>query len=386
MSLKALCMVVCTLTLGCSGGEAPAMNPAEPPVQKAVPAVEAQEAAPALKAMAAEARAPIAGEKAVQPSLGDPEAQCRAGGAQACRSLCEAEAAICVKDSPNYDKDTCKEASKNVPVCPTGPDGIKLGRLCTLPPSALSPAQASVGMLAVTCKSRSLEEKEADAKWKLRRYLMARPVPVVLGPGDQAGGRRFLTDRHHLSTALFFSSIEEDDKNLYICPMANRIDDPPETFWAYMVNNNFTWLHDREGRDISPTQLPPGFSEIGDDPFRTLSRWVRDSCGYIKCGTVCGDDGQDTSELARCQSNPVAPYFLEFRWGDYMRSHRGKCEITDDIYQMSTTQQAEELPEKLTCLMNLARQDAALDLGLPGWNNGLIETQEVVLDANGCEQ
>ena len=53
---------------------------------------------------------------------------------------------------------------------------------------------------------------------------------------------------------------------------------------------------------------------------------------------------------------------------------------------MSTTQQAEELPDKLTCLMNLARQDAALDLGLPGWNNGLIETQEVVLDANGCEQ
>lgn len=378
MRSKAFWLVVCFLAVGCTGRQAPTVGPAEPPPQEIAPALEAvqEEALEAVQ----EEQTSRDDERGSDDDSGNLEAQCHAGGAQACRTLCEAEAAICEKDSSEYDKETCKEVSKDVQVCQTGPEGMRLGRLCRLAPSALSPAQGAVGKLAATCKARSLEEKEADKKWKLRRYLMARPVPVVLGPGES----RFLTDRHHLSTALFISNV--DDKELYICPMANRVDDEPAVFWRYMVNNNFTWLRDNRGRAIPPDELPHGFDEIGDDPFRTLSRWVRDSCGYIKCGKDCGGDGAATSKLTRCENCAVAPYFLEFRWADYMRDNREECGITDDIYQMSTAQQANELPEKLTCLMELARQEAALDLGLPGWNNGLIEPKEVVLDENGCEE
>ena len=347
---------ICLLSLGCDAQKAPQVVPEASELQS--------ERRSAMKASS---------------DPGDPEAQCLAGGAESCRTLCDAQAAVCNKDSSEYDKDDCKSESKEVPICPSDPADMTLGELCRLPPSALSPTQGAVGMLAVSCKASSLEEKEEDADWKLRRYLMARPVPVVLGPGN----RLFLTDHHHLATGLLQADVE--DKNLYLCPMANRLNEASAAFWPYMINNNFTWLHNRMGEPITPEQLPANLDTIGDDPFRTLSRWVRDSCGYIKCGKVCGGDGADTSKLAQCEACSVAPYFLEFRWADYMRSRMADCNIVEGIYDLTTTQQAEMLPPTLSCLMNLVSEDAALNLGLPGWNHGLISTKEVVLDANGCE-
>lgn len=374
MKWSTLWLVVGALVVGCTGQPAPKVTPTEPAAQQ--PEATDQEPTGHTELEPAPERASVS-----DSDPGDPEAQCLAGGAQACRTLCDAEAAICDKDGPGYDKDQCKEQSQDVPMCPSDPQDVELGQLCRLPPSKLSPTQGAVGMLAVSCKARSLEEKEADDKWKLRRYLMARPVPVVLA----SEGRLYLTDHHHLATGLLQSDIEEDDKNLYLCPMSNRISDPSSVFWPYMINNNFTWLHNRFGREIPPNELPVDLYTIGDDPFRTLSRWVRDSCGYIKCGTECGGDGANTSDLARCKECSVAPYFLEFRWADFMRSHKSTCDIPDSVYDQDYDQAA-KLPGKLPCLMNLVRDDDALDLGLPGWNHGLIQTQNVVLDASGCEE
>lgn len=363
-------------TLGCAEQRSPTVRPEEPPAE-ADEASTAERAASSVEATVE----PCARAESIDDP-GDPEAQCLAGGAQACRTLCDAEASICDKTSAQYKKDKCKEASKAVPLCPSAPGDVTLGRLCRLPPSALSPTQGAVGGLAVACKSRSLEEKADDSGWKFRRYLMARPVPVVLGPD----ARRYLTDRHHLSTGLERSTVDPDEKLLYLCPMANRAESANATFWTYMENNNFAWLHDREGHEITPDQLPPDLASLADDPFRTLSRWVRDSCGYIKCGKVCGGDGDDTRKLARCKQCSVAPYFLEFHWADYMRDRREECGISNAVYGRSTEEQAQVLPDKLGCLMELVRRPAALELGLPGWNHGLIETKNVALDGNGCEE
>ena len=48
---------------------------------------------------------------------------------------------MCDKDGDDYDKDDCKEISKEVADCPIGAGGMPLGRLCRLPPSRLSPTQ-----------------------------------------------------------------------------------------------------------------------------------------------------------------------------------------------------------------------------------------------------
>ena len=371
-------LFLATLIVGCDSNPSPTVVPEEPATSAAGVTVESDAVASRAVQMSRKASA----------SVGDPAAQCSAGGAQACRTLCDAQAAVCNKDSSEYDKDDCKSASKDVPVCPSDPARMELGSLCRLPPTALSPTQGAVGMLAVTCKARDLEDKEEDAGWKLRRYLMARPVPVVVSPDlfGQNQARLYLTDHHHLATGLLISDVPDEDKQLYICPMSNRRSDESSTFWRYMENNNFTWLHNARGEDIPPNELPPSLETIADDPYRTLSRWVRDSCGYIKCGKECGGDGEDTSDLARCEACSTAPYFLEFRWADYMRGNSPTCEVPADVYSMSTTEQAAVLPAKLPCLMDAARGPEALVDGLPGWNDGLITPKQVQLDADGCEE
>ncbi len=55
------------------------------------------------------------------------------------------------------------------------------------------------------------------------------------------------------------------------------------------------------------------------------------------------------------------------------------------IYEMSVDEQAASLPQLLGDVMSVADEKAALDLGLPGWNDGLIETRLVRFEG-GCDQ
>ncbi len=361
------------LTLGCTAVPAPVPTPEAAPAADpaAAPAAE-PEMAPAPRMAAADAAAAEAAMDGVRN-------QCQNGGARACLRLCMAEKEV---DCTGLTDDECKQKktdkAKSVKACG---DGVKLGELCTLNASKISPTQAAVGMFAVDCKSKSIYEKRIKDRGKnrLRRYLLDRPVPMVVGPGPGF----YITDRHHLSTAVLQTNVVDERKRLFMCPMAERKNDDSNTFWQYMQANNFAWLYSREGDPIGAGDLPARLSDIEDDPFRTLSRWVRDSCGYIKCGKVCGGKGEDTMDLARCEESPVSAYYLEFHWANFLRK---KMDISG-VYDLPLKDQGARLQDHLQEAMDISRGMKAIEQGLPGWNNGLIEPKLVRFDGHGgCEK
>ena len=339
-------VLLLVLVAGCSATRTAVVQP--PAVQP--PAAEAPEAA--FTAMAQE----------------DGRAtQCAAGGTGACLSLCQDEAKC-------DDKDDCNEVANSIPPCS---DGITPGSLCTLPASEIAPTQGAVGMFAVDCKAKKIDDKNTSSGNKLKRYLLERQVPAVLG----LDGRLYITDRHHLSTAVFRSSIQDDRKNLYMCPMVEKTGATPDEFWAYMEANHFVWPRNNRGQRIPPSQLPTGLQGLADDPYRTLSRWTRDSCGYIKCGTVCGEDGENTDDLFSCKACSETPFFLEFKWADYYRS---QVPISG-IYDLHGEPQAAVLRQHLNQAMTESASSKAANEGLPGWNAGLIQTKLIQFGPDGCE-
>lgn len=363
----------CSILGGCSSHPAPKAEPSTKP-PTAVPTTST--------ASAADTTTPSAAADALVALTESDglERQCAAGDTQTCLNLCQDLAAVCDKDNEQrYDKDACDDLAKDrerIPLCDSREAG-RPGTLCLIAADQIAPTQSSVGLFAAECRANKIKFRgngEERGKKNLRRYLLARLVPAVVGPD----GRYLISDRHHLSTGVLKADIPDDRKNLYLCTLANKEDDDVDAFWAYMEAHNFTWLYDHRGQRIQPNQLPTRLADLADDPYRTLSRWVRESCGYIKCDTTCGGDGgtRNTNELAMCQACSVSPYFLEFRWANYLRVEVPK----EEVYELNGKEQARVLQGILQDAMRAAAQPKALDEGLPGWNLGLIEPQRVGFD------
>lgn len=197
----------------------------------------------------------------------------------------------------------------------------KKERGCVIDVQDLHPTQSAVGMDAVECKAAKISGKAKAGK--LEKYLLEdnRWVPLVRGPG----GVFYLTDHHHLSTAVWNADIKDKEKkvNAYLLNDWSHMHE--DAFWALMAEEHDVWLKNPAGEDIKPSQLPKSIAALQDDPLRTLSAWVRGSCGYVKCdppGTLkdddeltCEDKFQSTATCA-----PATVYFLEFKWGAYLGS------------------------------------------------------------------
>ncbi len=195
----------------------------------------------------------------------------------------------------------------------------KMKRGCIINIQALHPTQSAVGMDAVECKAAKISSKAKAGK--LGDYLLAdnRWVPIVRGPG----GKFYLTDHHHLSAAVWNADIKDKDKRVYAYLIADLAKLPEDAFWARMVKDHDTWLKNPAGQEIAPSQLPKHIALLQDDPMRTLSAWVRGSCGYVKCDPVgvAKDDDELSCEdkfhdSVTCAAADV--YFLEFKWGSYL--------------------------------------------------------------------
>ena len=201
----------------------------------------------------------------------------------------------------------------------------KKRRGCIIEVKALHPTQSAVGMLAAACKSARVSSEAAAGN--LQDYLLKdnRWVPVVRGPG----GVFYLTDHHHLAVAVWNATIEDQDKKVY----AYLLDDwsalKESVFWERMKNAHRAWLFNRAGQSIPPSALPNEVGKLQDDPLRTLSAWVRENCGYVKCdppGAAKSDDGQSCADRS-CEEKfgskklPCAnAYFIEFAWGAFLGS------------------------------------------------------------------
>ena len=123
-------------------------------------------------------------------------------------------------------------------------DGIitlkeKKKRGCIIDVTALHPTQSAVGMDAVECKAEKITGKAKEAG-KLGKYLLSddRWVPLVRGPG----GVFYLTDHHHLSTAMLNADIKDKEKRVYAYLINDWSKLSDDEFWTRMVKEHDTWL------------------------------------------------------------------------------------------------------------------------------------------------
>jgi hypothetical protein len=281
----------------------------------------------------------------------------------ACARVTEA----CEKTS--YAKDLCDQARKGLPDCD---ENTGTGVLCKLKVQDIAPTQVAVGAHVAKCKA---EAKFARDKDKIRRYLLrsGRHIPTVIGPENAAGKRFYITDHHHLSYALLLAhqSDQTDVDTLYACILTNRNADESDSFWKFMVSNRFAWLNDPQGKAITTAELEdraPDLENLEDDPYRSWSRWVRDSCGYLKAGKDCVPSSYPAQ----------ASYFMEFKWASYLREN---LPGHDDIGTLSD----EEIAKTLRDAVATAQGPQAFLEDLPGYSDGTLVPVKYVDIEKRCE-
>lgn len=123
---------------------------------------------------------------------------------------------------------------------------------------------------------------------------------VVIGPQ----GQLYLTDGHHTFTSLLESPQGGADLAMWVRVTDNFSDSPDlVSFWRRMQDARKVWLKGAEGQAITPQQIPEqlGLAHMANDPYRSLVYFTRE-IGYDKP-----------------RSGEVAPEFLEFYWGNWLR-------------------------------------------------------------------
>jgi len=195
---------------------------------------------------------------------------------------------------------------------------LKPGDLFKVPVEKLHPTQFSVGMVSAECKRRSIENK--FEKGELEKFLCQEGhlVPVIIGPPEKTF---YLTDHHHLCTALWRADIPKAEKVAVAYVLLDWSDKDLDTFWKDMVKNNFAWLRDEKGvGPLNPSLLPRHVGEILNDPFRTLSRWIRDAGCYFKDELKDKDRNLCNQETFQ-PTKQNAAFFIEFRWANFLREN-----------------------------------------------------------------
>jgi hypothetical protein len=248
-----------------------------------------------------------------------------------------------------------------------------MGVLCKLKLKDIAPTQVSVGAQATHCKAKSKFYRDEK---KIQKYLLKsnHHVPTVIGPANGAEKQFYITDHHHLSHALLVANQKKytDVDHLYACILTNRKSDKTDSFWSLMLSNHLTWLDDENGKAISPADLEkkaPDLESLKDDTYRTWSRWVRDSCGYVKAGNDCVPSSYPAD----------ASYFMEFKWADYLEQNMPDHEEIDKLSDKQIT----KLLEKAIAI---AQGPQAFLENLPGYSDGSVVPVKMVEIKNGCEK
>ena len=152
-----------------------------------------------------------------------------------------------------------------------GPDGQDWRE--AVPLADLRPTQMAVGMRAVEAKRRKIR-RVANSSRKLRRFIEKRPIPAVLGPGEDF----YIIDHHHLSLALWQSEVDD----VFVRVVGDLSDMPKREFLGTMAS--LGWLHsyDDRGRKMCPTRLPVTIDRLKADRYRDLAWSVREAGGFKK--------------------------------------------------------------------------------------------------------
>lgn len=157
--------------------------------------------------------------------------------------------------------------------------------------SQLHPTQMTVGLRAVMDRYDKLA---ALSTQKRTEYLLKRPVPVVIGPGEHSNEQLYLIDRHHMTRALSLLNIEK----VYCEVKLDLSELTPAFFWREMGQRRFARAANEKGVSCSFFDIPSRIEDLKDDPYRSLASKVRKKGGYAK----------------------TPKPFAEFEWADYFRS------------------------------------------------------------------
>jgi hypothetical protein len=142
-----------------------------------------------------------------------------------------------------------------------------------VPLESLRPTQAAVGMRAVAAKRQNIERR-LDHPKNIRKFLLKRPIPTVLGPNQ----RFYMIDHHHLGLAL--TQVDVGGAYIEVIDDLSRLS--PRAFWTRMEQQGQVYPYDETGQRIPISWLPKRLSALRHDPFRDLASSVRDLGGFDK--------------------------------------------------------------------------------------------------------
>ncbi|MBF0339818.1 MAG: ParB/Srx family N-terminal domain-containing protein [Magnetococcales bacterium] len=194
---------------------------------------------------------------------------------------------------------------------------LEKGDIFKLPVDQAHPTQFAVGLVSVDCKKREMEKAHKEGKLEGLLCEEGHLVPVVIGPGNKL----YITDHHHLSSSIWRAEIPAEDKWVYAYVYQDWSKKKSDEFWRDMIESNLAWLYDDKGDGpLNPYMLPSHVDDLLNDPFRTLSRWLRD------CGCYSKDVLKERKEKI-CTKGKFLPeghakaFFIEFRWANFLREN-----------------------------------------------------------------
>ncbi|MBF0621252.1 MAG: hypothetical protein HQL54_04930 [Magnetococcales bacterium] len=271
----------------------------------------------------------------------------------------------------------------------SGPDTCELGTTlasCWIAVKDVRPTQFTVGGTAVNCKRKKFNKKSQQ---KMDDYLAkdGHELPTIIGPA----GNYYITDHHHLSSALYYAEgkddgwIGKDQQVRLVIKQSYYKANPDERismqqFWTEMVNDGRAWPYNGDKRvpdnDLAKAYAPvTSMKQLEDDPYRTLSRWVREACGYIKEGK---------EQCVNIGPGKISD-FMEFRWANYLRS---EVSLDDDPSTKQLRKAYEpslEAVEKKHKPKNYFQQTWGLDAVAYGFND-TKKALNLKISKSGCDK
>lgn len=169
-----------------------------------------------------------------------------------------------------------------------------------IPLSQIMPTQITVGLRQVRSKQKKLRKLAHDPE-KLLKFLLERPIPLVRGPK----GKPYAIDHHHLGNAL----VRENFKMAALIWVADYSSLPKSAFWKKMEEMKYVHPHDENGRQRPFKAIPTKFSDLKDDPYRSLAGFARQNGAFEK----------------------VHIPYTEFRWADYFRKRIPPKSVVKDF-------------------------------------------------------
>jgi len=147
----------------------------------------------------------------------------------------------------------------------------------------LSPTQNAVGFDEINDKVAKLAVKGGDS---LKDYLLVHPIPVVIGNG----GKFYVIDHHHLANTLWKvakgknkAGLNTEKSAVVVQVVRNWRHLQGYHFWHSMFKARWVHLFDPNGGGpISSQKLHQHVKDLGNDPYRSLSWYVRKRYGYAK--------------------------------------------------------------------------------------------------------